>query len=245
LTLIATLKERARALKAEVLALFLAARHPRTPWYAKLFLAAIVAYALSPIDLIPDFIPVLGLVDDIILVPLGIALAMKMIPADVMEECRARASQRRPDIARAGRVGAVIIVLLWIAVIVLAAIWARDSFAHQDERGKIVDQFSAQLPGPPGWPQVPHAPAAAGSASAVEPAVAKTDSFFSRSVERQPGHAGTVPERTSDSNSRPQLRHPYSNIGMERIVHPLRVFAKPEDTIAAVRNVTTPKGGAL
>ena len=129
MTLIATLKERARQLKAEALALFLAARHPGTPWYAKLFLAAIVAYALSPIDLIPDFIPVLGFVDEIILLPFAIALAVKMIPAGVMEECRAQARKERPDAARAGRVGAALIVLLWLALIMLAAIWARDSFA--------------------------------------------------------------------------------------------------------------------
>jgi len=246
LPLIATLKERARQLKAEVLALFLAARHPGTPWYAKALLAAIVAYALSPIDLIPDFIPVLGFVDDIILVPIAIGLAVKMIPDDVMAECRERAALQRPDVKRAGRVGAAIVVLLWLALIVLAAIWARDSFARQDGRGGLLGyQLSAQLPGPPGWPHVVQAPAATGSASAVEPAVANTDSFFSRSVERQLGQAGTVPVRTSDSNSRPQLRHPYSNIGMGRIVHPLAALAKPEDSIAAVRNVATQKGGAL
>jgi len=126
---ISTLRQRARQLKAEVLALFLAARHPETPWYAKAFLIAIVAYALSPIDLIPDFIPVLGFVDEIVLLPFAIALAVKMIPAGVMEECRARAREERPDVTRAGRVGAALIVLLWLALIALAAIWARDSFA--------------------------------------------------------------------------------------------------------------------
>jgi uncharacterized membrane protein YkvA (DUF1232 family) len=132
---IAELKERARRLKTEVIALYLAARHPGTPWYAKLFLAAIVAYALSPIDLIPDFIPVLGLVDEIILLPFAIALALKMIPAEVMSECRAQASQARPDASRAGRVGAVVVVLIWIILIVLSAIWAHDSFAHERARG--------------------------------------------------------------------------------------------------------------
>ena len=126
---ISTLRQRARQLKAEVLALFLAARHPGTPWYAKAFLIAIVAYALSPIDLIPDFIPVLGFVDEIVLLPFAIALAVKMIPAGVMEECRARAREERPDVTRAGRVGAALIVLLWLALIAFAAIWARDSFA--------------------------------------------------------------------------------------------------------------------
>src|SRR6478735_7533705 len=85
------LRRQARALKSETLALYLAARDPRMPWYAKVLAAAIVAYALSPIDLIPDFIPILGYLDDIILVPLGITLVLRMIPADVLEECRERA----------------------------------------------------------------------------------------------------------------------------------------------------------
>lgn len=131
---IADLKKRARELKTEVLALVLAARHPRTPWYAKLFLAAIVAYALSPIDLIPDFIPVLGLLDDIVLLPFAIALAVKMVPADVLAECRARALERRPDGSGAGRLGAAMVILLWLALIALAAIWAHDSLAG--ERGR-------------------------------------------------------------------------------------------------------------
>ncbi len=85
------LKERAHQLKGETYALYLAARDPRTPWYAKLFVAGIVAYALSPIDLIPDFVPVLGYVDDLILLPLGIALAIKLIPPSVLADSRTRA----------------------------------------------------------------------------------------------------------------------------------------------------------
>jgi uncharacterized membrane protein YkvA (DUF1232 family) len=128
--LIAGLKERARRLKSEVFALYLAARHPGTPWYAKLFLIAIVAYALSPIDLIPDFIPVLGLVDEIVLLPFAIVLAVKMVPAGVMSECRARASQHEQSDSRMGRVGAVLVVLVWLGLAILAAIWAHDTFAH-------------------------------------------------------------------------------------------------------------------
>src|SRR5215472_2458877 len=131
---VAALKARARALKAEVVALYFAARHSRTPWYAKAFVVAIVAYALSPIDLIPDFIPVLGFVDEIILLPFAIALAVKMIPADIMAECRARASQQLLRASRIGRIGAAIIVLFWIALVVLAAIWAHSLFAHGGER---------------------------------------------------------------------------------------------------------------
>lgn len=132
--LIASLKERARQLKSEVHAVYLAARHPRTPWYAKLFLVAIVGYALSPIDLIPDFIPVLGLVDDVILLPFAIVLAVKMIPRDVMEECRAQAAKAQLRGSRTGRIGAVFIVLIWLALIVLAAMWAHSTFAYGGKR---------------------------------------------------------------------------------------------------------------
>jgi uncharacterized membrane protein YkvA (DUF1232 family) len=135
--LIEGLKQRARALKAEVLALYLAARHPRTPWYAKAFLIAIVAYALSPIDLIPDFIPVLGLVDEIVLLPFAIALAVKMVPAEVMSECRSRAAQLRPG-TWMGRIGAVFIVILWLALIVLAAMWAHSTFAYDGRRAEAL-----------------------------------------------------------------------------------------------------------
>ncbi len=82
-SLIDTWKRRARQLKAETYALFLAYRDRRTPWYARLFAACVVAYAFSPLDLIPDFVPVLGYLDDLILIPLGLALALKMIPPQV------------------------------------------------------------------------------------------------------------------------------------------------------------------
>ena len=117
---IETLKARARQLKSEVFALYLAARHPGTPWYAKALIVAIVAYALSPIDLIPDFIPVLGLLDDLILLPLGIALALKLIPESVIVECRARALATPPNPSFAGRAGAAAIVVLWVFSAVLA-----------------------------------------------------------------------------------------------------------------------------
>jgi uncharacterized membrane protein YkvA (DUF1232 family) len=131
MSMIATLKTRARQLKAEVAALYFAARHPGTPWYAKLLIVAIVAYALSPIDLIPDFIPVIGFLDEIVLLPLGIMLAMKMVPAGVMAECRARVVAGGALTTRAGRIGAVVIVILWIVVLVLAGTWAYSAFAHE------------------------------------------------------------------------------------------------------------------
>src|SRR5688572_10717316 len=91
MSLMAGLRTRARALKSETLALYLAARDPRVPWFAKLLAALIVAYALSPIDLIPDFIPILGYLDDLIIIPLGIAAVLRMVPAEVMNDCRTRA----------------------------------------------------------------------------------------------------------------------------------------------------------
>ncbi|MDB5902386.1 MAG: hypothetical protein JWM26_1264 [Betaproteobacteria bacterium] len=131
MSLIATLKTRARQLKAEVAALYFAARHPGTPWYAKLVIVAIVAYALSPIDLIPDFIPVLGFLDEIILLPFGIVLAVKLVPTSVMTECRARVAAGSGVDTRAGRIAAVVIVIVWIGVLVLASMWAYSAFAHQ------------------------------------------------------------------------------------------------------------------
>jgi uncharacterized membrane protein YkvA (DUF1232 family) len=112
-------RERVHALKRESLALYLAARHPGTPWYAKLLVACVAAYALSPIDLIPDFIPVLGYLDDLLLVPLGIALAVRLVPADIMEDCRTRAAEAFATGRPVSRAAAVAIILVWIAALVL------------------------------------------------------------------------------------------------------------------------------
>ena len=117
-----TLRVWAKTLKRDVLALWIAARDPRTPWYAKVVAAAVAAYALSPIDLIPDFIPVIGYLDDLIIVPLGIFFCIKMIPSDLMDEFRMRAAEieDRP----VSKFAAALIVLLWIACGVwLMAIW--------------------------------------------------------------------------------------------------------------------------
>jgi len=121
--LLSALRQRARDLKTETIALYLAARHPGTPWYAKLLVAAIAAYALSPIDLIPDFIPVLGYLDDLILIPLGIALAVRMIPHPVLEECRARARDITARGRPVSRIAGAAIVVLWIALGALCATW--------------------------------------------------------------------------------------------------------------------------
>jgi uncharacterized membrane protein YkvA (DUF1232 family) len=111
----------ARTIKRDVLALWLAARDPRVPWYAKALAMGIAAYALSPIDLIPDFIPVLGYLDDLILVPLGILMVVRLIPAPLMAELRAQAAEleQRPR----STVAAAVIVLIWIAAAALVAWW--------------------------------------------------------------------------------------------------------------------------
>ena len=108
-------KEKAKQLKTDTYALYLAYKDPRVPWYAKVFIAAIVAYALSPIDLIPDFIPVLGYLDDLIIIPAGISLSLKMIPKEVLEECREKAKSE-PISDRSKWIVAFIIVLIWLLV---------------------------------------------------------------------------------------------------------------------------------
>jgi uncharacterized membrane protein YkvA (DUF1232 family) len=118
------LKQRASKLKAETLALYLAARHPRTPWYAKLLVAGIVAYAFSPIDLIPDFVPVLGYLDDLILLPLGIALAIKLIPVPVLAECRTQADELVRSGKPVSRAAATIIIAIWLVLAGLCIAWA-------------------------------------------------------------------------------------------------------------------------
>jgi len=126
--LIEKLKQRAESLKAEIYALHLAARDPRTPWYAKLFVALIVAYACSPIDLIPDFIPVLGYLDDLILIPLGIAFALKLIPPHVLVECRAKAHETMRNGKPVSRIAGAIIIIIWLIVAALAITWAYHAY---------------------------------------------------------------------------------------------------------------------
>ena len=113
--MITRLTQWARAIRRDAHALYRAGRDPRTPWYAKALALCVAAYALSPIDLIPDFVPVLGYLDDLILVPLGIAAAVRMIPADVMAEHRAAATlaAERP----VSRTAAALIACIWAASI--------------------------------------------------------------------------------------------------------------------------------
>ena len=119
ITLIAQLRQAARALKRDGLTLWYALQDPATPWWVRALIIFVVGYALSPIDLIPDFIPVLGLLDDVILVPLGIWVALRLIPADLMQDARAKAeaAERLPKNKWAGAV----IVAIWIGALALAA----------------------------------------------------------------------------------------------------------------------------
>ena len=110
----ATWKERARALKRETYAVYLACRDPRVPWYGRVLAACVVGYAFSPIDLIPDPVPVLGYLDDLILIPLGIAMVLKTIPPEVMAECREKAAVAMAGGKPRNWIAAGIIVAIWI-----------------------------------------------------------------------------------------------------------------------------------
>ncbi|WP_434131561.1 YkvA family protein [Methylocaldum sp. GT1BB] len=128
--LLIELKQRARRLKAEAFALYLAARHPGTPWYAKLLAAAIVAYAFSPVDLIPDFIPVLGYLDDLVLIPLGLALVIRLIPSAVLAECRSAAADAfTPGNKPVSYAAGAFIVMIWLTLAALGMIWLYGVFA--------------------------------------------------------------------------------------------------------------------
>lgn len=108
--------------------MWLASRHPQTPWYAQLWLAVVVAYALSPIDLIPDFIPVVGYLDDLILLPLGLWIAVRLVPPAVLQECRAAARQHAEEQPPGSRKAAVVIVLVWILLLAWLGGWAVNHF---------------------------------------------------------------------------------------------------------------------
>ena len=121
--MLAGLKAWAARLRRDVVALWLAARDPRTPLHARVLAGAVAAYALSPVDLIPDFIPVLGYLDDLLIVPAGIWLAVRQVPAPLMAELRAQAETRvRPR----SRLAAILIVALWLAMAALLVwLWLR------------------------------------------------------------------------------------------------------------------------
>jgi uncharacterized membrane protein YkvA (DUF1232 family) len=119
------LKQHGRALTTEITALYWAYRDPRTPWYARAWVVLVVAYALSPVDLIPDFVPILGYVDDLLLLPLGIWLALRLIPKPVIEDARIRAQQAPLGPAVQRWQGAVLVMAVWALVVVLAVLLVR------------------------------------------------------------------------------------------------------------------------
>ncbi len=122
------LKEWARSLKRDVLAVYLAARDPRVPWYAKALALLVAAYAFSPIDLIPDFVPVLGYLDDAILLPLGVLLVLKLMPRSVMADCRAKATLM--NASPKSCVAAAIIVTIWLGLAALCGWLAYRYFSN-------------------------------------------------------------------------------------------------------------------
>ncbi len=128
--MLSRLRTRARALKTETLALYYAMRDPRTPWYARAVALLTLAYALSPIDLIPDFIPVLGYLDDLLIVPLGIVIALKLIPAQVMQECRIKAAAVLDQDQPASKAAAAVIITIWVLLIALVIWQVYRRFAH-------------------------------------------------------------------------------------------------------------------
>ena len=129
----AKINQQARQLKSETYTLYFAARDHRTPWYAKLLVAAIVAYAFSPIDLIPDFLPVIGYLDDLILIPLGIALAIKLIPQSILIECRARAMEAIENDKPVSWIAGIVIILIWLILIIIFGFWIYESFIINQE----------------------------------------------------------------------------------------------------------------
>ena len=117
-------KRRARQLSAQTYTLYLAYRHPKTPWYAKLLAALIVGYVFSPIDPIPDFIPGVGLLDEMVVVPIGVWMATKMVPQVVLEECQEKASAVALGEKRVSRMAAVMVVGVWLVCVALAVFLA-------------------------------------------------------------------------------------------------------------------------
>jgi uncharacterized membrane protein YkvA (DUF1232 family) len=117
------LKTWAKRIKRDAVTLWFAGKHSATPWYAKALGVFVVAYALSPIDLIPDFVPVLGYVDDVLLLPGLIWLTIRLLPSDVLADCRRQADawMQTQGAKPSSRLGAVVIILLWLAV--GAALW--------------------------------------------------------------------------------------------------------------------------
>ncbi|MHB1135004.1 MAG: YkvA family protein [Chloroflexota bacterium] len=127
--MIQSLRQRARYLKSWSFALYLAYRDPRVPLHARLFALCVVAYAFSPIDLVPDFVPILGYLDDLVLIPIGISLAMRMIPRPVLDECRQRAETAMAEGKPTNWVAAGVIVAIWLLFAALGVTLAMRAFS--------------------------------------------------------------------------------------------------------------------
>lgn len=123
-----TWRQQLKKLKQETYAIYIACKDPRVPWYARLLAGVVVAYAFSPIDLIPDIIPVIGYLDDLILVPLGIALVIKMIPPQVLQDCREKAATAMAEDKPTNWVAAIIVVVLWFVLGIAAVFWLKSIF---------------------------------------------------------------------------------------------------------------------
>lgn len=125
-------KVKADSFRADLTVIYLAYKHPGMPWFAKVFIALTVGYALSPIDLIPDFIPVIGYLDDLLIVPLGIYISIKLIPKDILETCRQEATKTQ-SISKKSRLVPILIVAIWILLLYVLVKF-------------LVSAFSANLP---------------------------------------------------------------------------------------------------
>jgi len=124
----------ARRLKSEAYALYLAMRDPRTPWFAKALAFFVVAHTFSPIDLIPDFIPVLGYLDDLLITPLGLWLALRLIPAEVMAEARRQAAEAPPALERYSRIGLALVLLVWALALIAAGYFGWQVYQGRPQR---------------------------------------------------------------------------------------------------------------
>lgn len=122
-------KRRARQIRVETYALYLAYRDPRVPWYARVLAACVVGYAFSPLDLIPDFVPVLGYLDDLILIPLGILLVQRLVPGQVMDEYRVRAVEAMKEGKPVNKAAAGVIIAIWLSLAVLTAFFMWSVFS--------------------------------------------------------------------------------------------------------------------
>jgi uncharacterized membrane protein YkvA (DUF1232 family) len=124
-------KQFAKKLKKEVYAVYLASKDPRVPWYARLLAVIIVAYAFSPIDLIPDPIPILGYLDDLIIIPLGIWLVLKLIPPSILSECRERVERENLQAKPTNWIAAVVIITIWVLLGVAIAFCLNNIFVSK------------------------------------------------------------------------------------------------------------------